>query len=139
MEPPTFFTRFLVVRTVSISSISDTGVSEDSLASGSCEKAPQSRLVTHYLNHSYLTGILSCTTPYDTLQLCNVRRSTAAHFDPLDSSWTAIWLNVRCSRTECMSCKPKGSPVSVSSCHLPSLSCPCPFMRHQYDSSGLKR
>jgi hypothetical protein len=69
-RPPTFFIRFLVVRTASISGA---GVDKDSLASGYCGMPCQLRLVTHRLSYSYLRGFLSSTVSRESLQFYNVR------------------------------------------------------------------
>jgi hypothetical protein len=69
-RPRTFFARFLVVRTASISGA---GVDKDSLASGYCGMQCQLRLVTHRLSYSYLRGFLSSTVSRESLQFYNVR------------------------------------------------------------------
>ena len=100
---PTFFTRFLVVRTVSKTfSVSGARGNADELESTSCGRR-QSRSFTHRLNHSHLPGLLRRIVSRKTLQLCNVSRSTATHGDPFDTCWLAVWLKRALFTTWCAS------------------------------------
>jgi hypothetical protein len=99
----------------------------DSLESAFCGRAFQRRSVTRRLDHSYLPGLLRDTISRNTLQLCNVSRSTTTHGGPFNSCWLAVWLKVHCSRRGVYGLRDDILPASISRRRFPSLSCPYPY------------